>query len=157
VPVGDDVICMSGYRGSVAMRLPLDATGDISDSSKIEWKYSQDTPYVPSPLLVDGKLFFNKLNNAILTVLAAESGKPLRGPERMQGLQSVYASPVAAAGRVYFTGRDGTTVVYRLGDDLEVLSTNKLDDLIDGSAAVVGKQLFLRGKDTLYCFENSSK
>jgi outer membrane protein assembly factor BamB len=137
------------------MRLPLDATGDITGSSKILWSYDKDTPYVPSPLLVDGKLFFNKLNNAILTVLNTDSGKVLRGPERMQGLQSIYASPVAAAGRVYFTSREGTTVVYRLGDNFEVLSTNPLDDLIDASAAVVGKQLLLRGKDTLYCFENS--
>jgi outer membrane protein assembly factor BamB len=157
VPIDKDVICMSGYRGSVAMRLPLDATGDLTGSSKIIWKYDQGTPYVPSPLLVDGRLFFLKLNNAILTVLNVETGKALRGPERMQDLRSIYASPVAAAGRVYFTSREGTTVVYKLGDDLEVLSTNKLDDLIDGSAAVAGKQLFLRGKDTLYCFENSGK
>jgi outer membrane protein assembly factor BamB len=157
VPIGDDVICMSGYRGSIVMRLPLDATGDITDSSKILWKFDEDTPYVPSPLLVDGKLFFNKLNNAILTVLDANTGKAVRGPERMQDLKSIYASPVAAAGRVYYTGREGTTVVYKLGDDLEVLSINPLEDLIDASAAVVGKQLFLRGKDTLYCFENSGK
>ncbi|QDT52330.1 outer membrane biogenesis protein BamB [Caulifigura coniformis] len=154
VPVGNDVICMSGYRGSVAMRLPLDATGDITGTSKIVWKYDQDTPYVPSPLLVDGRLFFNKLNNAILTVLDSETGKVVRGPERMQGLKSLYASPVSAAGRVYFTSREGTTVVYKLGDDLEVLSTNTVEDLVDASAAPVGKQLFLRGKDVLYCFEN---
>jgi len=154
VPVGNDVICMSGYRGSVAMRLPLDATGDITGSSRILWKYEQDTPYVPSPLLIDGRLLFNKLNNAILTVLDSETGKAVRGPERMQGLKTIYASPVAAAGRVYFTSREGTTVVYKLGDDLEILSTNPLEDLIDASAAVVGKQFFLRGKDVLYCFEN---
>jgi len=154
VPVGSDVICMSGYRGSVAMRLPLDATGDITGTSKIVWKYDQDTPYVPSPLLIDGRLFFNKLNNAILTVLDTETGKVVRGPERMQGLKSLYASPVSAAGRVYFTSREGTTVVYKLGDDLEVLSTNTVEDLVDASAALAGKQLLLRGKDVLYCFEN---
>ncbi len=156
VRIGDDVICMSGYRGSIVMRLPLDAVGDITGSSRIQWKYEQDTPYVPSPLLSEGRLYFNKLNNAILTVLNADTGKVVRGPERMQGLQSVYASPVAAAGRIYFTSREGTTVVYRQGDNMEVLSTNRLEDLIDASAAIAGRQLFLRGKNTLYCFENSA-
>ena len=156
VRFGDDVICMSGYRGSIALKLPLDAKGDITGSSAIEWKYDKDTPYVPSPLLYGDLLYFNKLNNAILTVLNARTGQTVRGPERIEGLQSIYASPVGAAGRVYFTSRNGTTVVYKNGPGLEVLATNKLEDLIDASAAIAGKQLFLRGRDVLYCFEENN-
>jgi outer membrane protein assembly factor BamB len=32
-----------------------------------------------------------------------------------------------------------------------VLATNKLDDPIDASPAIVGWQMFLRGKRHLYC------
>ncbi|MHB1033657.1 MAG: hypothetical protein ACYC35_26545 [Pirellulales bacterium] len=35
--------------------------------------------------------------------------------------------------------------------DLEILATNTLDDAFDASPAAVGKQLFLRGKWSLYC------
>lgn len=155
LPYGDHVICMSGYRGSVAMKLPLDVKGDITGSPSIEWRYDKDTPYVPSALLYGDLLYFNKLNNAILTVLNARSGQIVRGPERIEGLESIYASPVGAAGRVYFTSRSGTTVVYKNSPEPEVLSTNKLDDLIDSSLAIAGKQVFLRGRETLYCFESS--
>ena len=60
---------------------------------------------------------------------------------------------MAAAGRVYLVDRDGTTLVIRQGDRLEVLATNRLDDPIDASPAVAGRQLFLRGEKYLYCIE----
>ena len=75
--------------------------------------------------------------------------------KRLPGLSgNMYASPVGAAGRIYFVDRDGTTVVIKDSPELEVLATNRLDDPIDASPAIVGKQLFLRGKSHLYCIED---
>ncbi|GIT78142.1 MAG: hypothetical protein Ct9H300mP32_5240 [Verrucomicrobiota bacterium] len=34
---------------------------------------------------------------------------------------------------------------------MEVLATNELDEKFDCSPAVVGNQIFLRGKENLYC------
>lgn len=149
----DHVICMSGYKGSVALSLPLDAEGDITDSDRIAWRYQRDTPYVPSPLLYGELLFFNKSNTAILTCLDAESGKPLLEAVRLPGLSNIYASPVGAADRIYVTARDGTTLVLKRAAAVEVLATNKLDDSIDASPAIAGKQLLLRGRQRLYCLE----
>src|SRR5439155_24378008 len=126
VRYGDTVICMSGYKGSAAFALPLDATGDISDSSKIRWKYDKGTPYVPSPLLYGDRLYFTYLNNATLTCLDAKTGQPIFDRERLPGLGSLYASPVGAGGRIYIPDREGTTLVLRRGDKLEVLATNRL-------------------------------
>lgn len=150
---GKNVICMSGYRGSAAFSIPLDARGDITGSDTITWKFDRDTPYVPSPLLFDDMLYFNKLNNGILTCLVAQTGKPIIESTRLQGLSNIYASPVGAAGRVYFVGRDGTTVVLKRSETVELLATNKLDDSIDASPAIVGTQLFLRGQKHLYCLQ----
>lgn len=149
----DNVICMSGYKGSIAMSLPLDAKGDITGSDRIAWRYERDTPYVPSPLLYGEMLLFNKSNTAVLTCLDAKTGKPLMEAARLPGLSNIYASPVGAADRVYITGRDGTTIVLKRAASLEVLGTNKLDDFIDASPAIAGKQLFLRGRQRLYCLE----
>ncbi|MEK6258267.1 MAG: PQQ-binding-like beta-propeller repeat protein [Planctomycetota bacterium] len=151
---GEQVICMSGYRGSAALSLPLKATGDITGSDLIAWKFDRDTPYVPSPLLYGDLLYFNKLNNGILTLLDARTGKPILESTRLQGLSNVYASPVGAADRVYFVGRDGTTVVLKRSATLEILATNRLDDLIDASPAIAGKQFFLRGQKHLYCLQS---
>ena len=62
-----------------------------------------------------------------------------------------YSGPTVANGRVYITGRNGTTLVLQRGKELKVLATNVLDDRVDASAALAGNQLFLRGSKYLYC------
>ena len=144
---------MSGYKGAAAAAIPLDAVGDVTGSDKVLWRYGKGTPYVPSPLLLGDRLYFTKTNDALLTILDAKTGKPILESARLPGAKSFYASPVAAADRVYLVDRDGTTLVLKAGDTLEILATNRLDDPIDASPAVVGKQLFLRGEKYLYCIE----
>jgi len=148
---GPLVFCMSGYRGSALYALPLDQSGDLTDTDKIAWKADRGTPYVPSPLLYDNRLYFTQSNDGLLSCLDAATGKVIIDRTRLPEIRKTYASPVGAAGRVYLTSRDGTTLVIRHADTFEVLATNKLDDEIDASAAIVGKELYLRGKRYLYC------
>lgn len=154
-PVSSDrlVYCMSGFRGNAVYAIPLDSQGDITDTGKIAWKRTSSAPYVPSPLLYDGLLYFIKTNRATLTCVKAKTGEPVFEEQTLPELRGVYASPVGVAGRIYFVGRRGTTVVLEKGNAFKVLSINKLDDPIDASPAVVGKQMFLRGSKHLYCIE----
>ena len=62
----------------------------------------------------------------------------------------IYASLVGAAGKVYLTGRGGTIVVLKHGPKYVVLATNKLDEGIDASPVIVGKELIVRGQKHLY-------
>src|SRR5262249_3408776 len=66
---GDQVICMSGYQGSAAVAIPLDAAGDLTDTTRAAWKHGRGTPYVPSPLLVGDRLYFTQANKPLLTCL----------------------------------------------------------------------------------------
>jgi outer membrane protein assembly factor BamB len=100
---------------------------------------------------VGNTLYFLSNNSAMLSAFDAASGKAHFEAERLDGLNGVYASPVAADGRVYVVGRDGNTAVLRQGERLEVLAKNSLDDGFDASPAIVGKQIFLRGRQSLYC------
>jgi outer membrane protein assembly factor BamB len=145
------IYCMSGFRGAALFAVKPGKSGDLTGTDAIAWTYNKDTPYVPSPLLYDDRLYFFKGNDAMLTVLDAKSGNPVIQAERLEGVRQVYASPVGAAERVYLVGRDGSALVLKKSDRVEVLATNKLDDRIDASPAIVGNQLFLRGKRNLYC------
>jgi outer membrane protein assembly factor BamB len=147
------VYCVSGYRGAAAFALPLGVTGDVTGADKGLWSYARGTPYVPSPLLLGDRLYFTQMNEPLLTSLDVKTGKPVLDRERLPGQKSFYGSPVAAAGRIYLADRDGTTLVLKQGDNLEVLATNRLDDHFDATPALVGKQLFLRGEKSLYCIE----
>jgi outer membrane protein assembly factor BamB len=144
---------MSGYNGALAIAVPLDARGDLTGTDKLLWKVTKGTPYCPSPLLVDGKLYFTQGNTTSFTCLDAKTGKVYVDRQRLDDVTSFYASPVAAAGRIYLTDRDGVTLVLKQSTKVEVLATNRLSDTIDGSPAVVGRQLFLRGHKYLYCLE----
>ena len=152
-PVVEDnvVFCMSGYQGYAVMALSLSATGDITGTNAVLWSKNQGTPYIPSPLLYDGWLYFTQSNQAILSCLDSETGDTIMPRTRLPNLSNVYASPVGADDRVYFTGRNGTTLVLQRTNDLNVLATNKLDDRFDASPALADNQLFLRGHRFLYC------
>jgi hypothetical protein len=65
-------------------------------------------------------------------------------------VSNIFSSPVAARGRIYFTGREGTTLVVRSGPTFEVLAKNTLDDGFDASPALVGNEIYLRGYKYLY-------
>ncbi len=154
-PVAADGVAyvMSGYKGAAAVAVPLELRGDLTKSDKLRWRYNKGTPYVPSPLLVDGKLYFTQSNDPLLTCLDAKTGKPYFEHVRLPGMGSFYASPTAAAGRIYLVDQDGVTLVLKQSTKLEVLATNALDDNIDAPPVVVGRQLFLRGHKYLYCIE----
>ncbi len=152
---GDVVYCMSGYEGYSLLALPLASQGDISGSDNIVWSINKGTPYVPSPVLYDGLLYFTQSNQGILTAVDSENGDTVIERSRLPELSNIYSSPVGADGRVYFTGRNGTTLVIKHSGELEVLATNKLDDEFNTSPAIVGTQLFLRGRKSLYCIDAS--
>ena len=147
----DRVFVMSGYRGNALQALRLDRSGDLTGTDGIVWSHAKSTPYVPSPLLVSDTLYFISNNSALLSSFDAVTGKAHFEAERLEGLNGVYASPVAADGRIYVVGRDGNTAVLRHGPRLEILSKNHLDDGFDASPAIVGRQIFLRGRQSLYC------
>lgn len=149
------VFLMSGFRGFNLKAIRLDgAKGDITSTGHILWSHDRDTPYVPSPLVHEGILYTLKSNNGILNAIDAKTGT-LYYQQRIDSLPEVFASPVLAQGRLYLTGRDGTTVVLKHGRAYEVLAENRLDDGFDASPALVDGELFLRGMRHLYAIAES--
>jgi outer membrane protein assembly factor BamB len=152
VQFGDFVVCMSGYRGAASYAIPLNSTGDLTGSDRFVWTFHTDTPYVPSPTVSGNRLYFTGGNNDILTVLNLESGKALIEKQRL-GIGNTYASPLAAGGKVYFVGREGATTVISDDAEAKILSKNVINDTLDASPVVIGKQLLLRSWSKLYSIE----
>lgn len=137
-------------RALVAIRLAA-AKGDVTGTPAVAWTRDRDTPYVPSPLLYGDALCFVKHIQGFLTCVAAKSGETWFGPERLPGIDGVFASPVGAAGRIYVVGRNGATVVLRHGPRFEPIARNVLEESFAASPAVAGNELYLRGERHLYC------
>lgn len=152
-PVADGgiVYAISGFRGNALLAILLGRTGDLTGTDAIVWSYKKNTPYVPSPLLYGGGLYFYSANNAVLTCLDAKTGAVRIDAQKVAALEGVYSSPVGAAGRIYLVGRNGATVVIKNSPTYKVLATNTLAEGFDASPALAGGQIFLRGRENLYC------
>jgi outer membrane protein assembly factor BamB len=145
------VYVTAGYRGNAARAIRLEgAKGELAGTPSILWETDRDTPYVPSPLLYQGVLYLVKSNSGVLSAIDAATGKTLYGPQRLEGVAEIYASPLGAAGRVYVVGRDGNAVVLEGSREYKVLAKSSLDDGFDASPVVVGDELYLRGYRNLY-------
>lgn len=143
---------MSGFRGASLQAIRLaGAKGDVTDGKNMLWKHSRQTSYVPSALLYGKYIYFVRSNNAVLSCIDIETGKPTFEGQRLAGLRTIYSSPVGAGDKVYLPSREGVTKVFRAGATYEDLATNELDDVFDASPVVIGDELYLRGHRALYC------
>ena len=124
-------------------------TGNLNQNDGTQWLVRQNTPDIPSPLLIKDTVYFVGRNSGMLSSVDAKSGKIKMDVKRFNALRSVYSSPVSADGKIFVTGRGGTTLV--VSADGEVISTNKLDEPVDATLALVGNQIFIRSKNSLYC------
>lgn len=151
--VADDTLyVMNSYKGKIVQALPLEgASGDLDPEQALLWSWTRDAAYVPNPLVHDGRLYYLLDSQGLLNCLDARTGEPLYTRARLEGARTIHASPVLAADRLYFTSREGVTIVTRPGDAFEVLAVNRLEDMFDATPAFVGEQVYLRGHTSLYC------
>jgi len=66
----------------------------------------------------------------------------------------IYASPMLADGRIFYTGRGGRTVVVAASPKFEELAENTLESnrgVFNSTPAIAGPHLLLRSNRALYC------
>ena len=151
VAIDDLVIVGSGHRGSFMGAFKLDGKGEITGSDKVAWSIDRDTPDISSPLLSNGRIYFYKGKMGILTCVDAKTGASIFSATRVPGIKTAYASPVAAGGHIYLTGRSGKTVVIKDSEKFEIVSNNSVGETVDATPAPAGVNLFIRGEKHLFC------
>ncbi len=148
------VYVMSGYRGNALLAIDLNkASGDITGTDAIVWQYDKNTPYTPSPVLMNNMIYMLRANNGKLSCLDAKSGNEIYTLENLEGAGNVYSSLMGVQDRIYVTGLNGTFYVIKASSQFEVIAKNTLDDKFEASPVVIGKTLLLRGYENLYCIE----
>lgn len=163
--LGGDIIPCPVFDGEMAFLMSADAIGskkvqainlttakgNLENSEALIWIQGKKAPYVPSPLLKDGKLYYLQGSSSKMTCTDAKTGQIYYDTEKANGMRSAYASPVAANGMIYIIDRNGLCSVIKEGAGFEVVAQNQLDDKFDASPAIVGSDLILRGLKNLYC------
>jgi outer membrane protein assembly factor BamB len=150
-----NVYVASGYRGRAVYAIKLGNKGDLTGTEAITWEVHRSTPYIPSPLLHQKRLYFFSANQARLSCYDAADGKPNFVSEPIEGLFGVYASPVATENKIFVTGRSGNTAVVTPSAQLKVERINKLGEPVDASPAIVGNEIYIRSRAHLYCIADT--
>ncbi len=135
-----------GIHGMLA--LPLDGSGErpVTD---IKWKVNEDSPEVPSPLVVNENVLFIE-NGGTMTVINRETGEVVH-KDRIGAPGSYLSSPMLAGNRIYTCSYNGTVTVLS-ADDFSILAQNKLKEKIGASPVAVDDVLYVRTDKHLYAF-----
>jgi acylaminoacyl-peptidase len=143
------IFVTSGYRPLQPIyAIRPGAAGDITlkegekSSAAIAWGTTRDGPYMPTPI-VYGDYLYVCSNAGIVTCFEAKTGKQVY-KERLGGSGGYTASPVAADGKLYFTGEESGVRVVRAGPKFEVLAVNPLGDPCMATPAISDGMMFVR-------------
>lgn len=120
---------------------PVGAKGTIAPDSKAElWRF-KTTPDVVSPIRVGDIVYM--MGNGPLTAVDAKTGKQIYYEKRPNQLHR--SNMVAADGKLYIVGREGTVDVVQAGPGFKLLAANKLPDQFNATPAIADGRIYLRG------------
>src|SRR5262249_45181497 len=100
-----------------------------------------------SPVCVEDRLY-QVTDKGIATCLDARTGRVL-WEGRIDGTH--YASPLHAAGKVYFLSEEGRGTVVAAAPEFKVLAPNDPGEPCRASYVAVGGRLLIRTDKNLYC------
>ncbi|HEX3150545.1 MAG TPA: PQQ-binding-like beta-propeller repeat protein [Gemmataceae bacterium] len=152
----------SGYRPIQPIyAIKPGATGDISlkdketSNASIAWSKAKGGPYMPTPI-VYGDYLYTCANNGLLTCYEAATGKQMYA-ERLGGADGFTASPVAADGRLYFTGEENGVRVVKAGPKYQMLAINPLGETCLATPAIADGLLLVRTEHHLVALGRAEK
>ncbi len=145
------VYATTGYKGEALMAIELGHTGDLTGTGALRWAVDSTGSEVSTPLVYQDRIFVFKSISANLSCFNATTGEVYYERNRIPEMKQVYASPIAVGEHIYINGREGTTVVIKSADVLDIVATNHLDEILDASPVVIGDELYLRGRNRMYC------
>jgi outer membrane protein assembly factor BamB len=147
----DMVFVMSGYMNPNLMAIRLGREGNLTGTDAIVWSQTKGNSYTSSPVILDNKLYV-LTDTGMVSCYNARTGEPYYHQTRLPKSYSFKSSPVGANGKLYLASENEDVVVLRMGEKFEVLATNTMtDEMFIATPAIVGGEIFLRGKNKLYC------
>jgi outer membrane protein assembly factor BamB len=150
VTAKDGIVYAIGGRSNTAIAIRAGGKGDVTESHRL-WRKSVGSN-VTSPVVVGEHLYWVS-DSGIAHCLKTATGEK-EYSERLPRGGQVYASAVAADGKLYVVSRDKGAYVLAAKPKFEVLAHNTIADdksIFNGTPAVSNGQLILRSNQSIYC------
>ncbi len=119
--------------------------GDVTETH-VKWMYEDEVPQIPSPVIVDGKMYMVH-DRGMLTCLDAITGKPV-WKEKLKG--NFNSSPIYAGGNIYFFNVKGECTIIKPGDSFQKVAENSMGETVKASPVFVKNEMVLRTQKHLY-------
>lgn len=146
---GKHVLMSSGFSKAKMLAIDPSGLGDLTDTH-VRWQAMRAIGCKPSPVLFEGKLCTVE-DRGVLTAMDPSTGDVL-WQKRLGGDFS--SSPVVANRRLYCFDEQGKSHV--IDAEGTVLAENTLDAGCMASPAVIGRDLLVRTRTTLYCLRDTN-
>jgi outer membrane protein assembly factor BamB len=115
----------------------------------LAWKVDRGSPYTPTPIVYEDLLYV-VTDNGVLGVYDVKTGTRVYQRRIAEGAGGFSASPVAAAGRIYFTSEDGIVYVVRAGRTFELMASNDMREVCMATPAIVDDMMIVRTRTRVY-------
>lgn len=135
---------------NVMIAIRAGGKGDIT-KTHVAWTVRRGIPYVPSPLLYQGRLYLVKAGG-VIGAFDAKSGKQIIKRGRLEDHSEYYATPIGVGGHVITCSAAGTLYVLDPKDNLAVVSSIEFGEPIFATPAVVDGVIYVRTRSALYAF-----
>ncbi|WP_340110876.1 PQQ-binding-like beta-propeller repeat protein [Maribellus mangrovi] len=122
--------------------------GDVTETHQV-WMYEDEVPQIPTPVIVDGRMYMVH-DRGMVTCLDAMSGEPV-WKEKLKG--NFNASPIYAAGNIYFFNVKGECTIIKPGDTFQKVAENSIDGIVKAIPAFVGDKMLVRSDKYLYLID----
>jgi outer membrane protein assembly factor BamB len=156
---GDGAVDKEEWDGALKLMRTLNSLVAVDldgQQSKERWRITKMLTDTASPLLYRGLLYLVKMGGLLASV-DPESGEILR-QDRIPGIEgSVFASPVAADGKLFILNESGKLAVLRAGKDWQVLAVNDLAESCYATPAIAHGIIVVRSERDLWAFQNSDR
>jgi outer membrane protein assembly factor BamB len=143
------VILTAGSQAKRVLAIKLGATGDLTNSPSLVWRYAKGTAYVASPILV-GQYLYLESDGGIVTCLDVDTGAVVYEGGRPPVPAEIRASFVSFEDKLLMTSDDGNTYVIKAGPKFELLATNTVDEPVWASPALSRGTIYIRGDQHLF-------
>lgn len=142
----DLIVVPSCKNGPTVGLNPVGAKGKIDEDNPAELWRLKFTPDVVSPLRVGDVVYL--MGDGPLTAVEAKTGNQIYRESLAKQIHRAHM--VAADGKIYVVGRQGTTDVVQAGRTFKLLASNTLPDTIYGSPAISNGRIYLHGWNYLW-------
>ncbi len=140
--------CGSGAgTGNYLTAIKLGGQGDVS-KTHVAYTLRRATPYVPTPLFLDGTLYLIS-DGGIASAVEAATGREIWS-ERLPGAE-FFGSPVLVEGRIYVPSVKGEMFVLATGDKFELLARNPIGEGTHSSPCVDAGRIYVKTFTHLVC------